>query len=152
MKILFIAFLSFYYSSSVFAQKPEGEWTGYFKSKSSHIETKYSIKFLHENGKTYAVTRTDFQDGTYNYYIICKARVTVNSAKQKIILKEYESITKNTPVEFKDCFQKHTLWFTSKNGIEYLEGNWISSGNKMNCGNGTTKLQRENKNSAADQY
>jgi hypothetical protein len=142
MKKCFIVLFIFFNTVSCYAQSLEGKWKGHFIASYDSIPVSYAIDFFTENGKTIALTNTEFKIGNQLYYSTCMARVTIDSLKQKIVVIEYKSLKTNAPTGFSDCFQKHTLWFLNKDKDEFLTGSWETAGNKTLCGIGSTVLQR----------
>jgi hypothetical protein len=77
------------------------------------------------------------------HYVICRLSGTYDKGSKSVTVSEVEKVKSNTPPDFKDCFQTHSLTFLKQGDKEVLEGRWKPATIKDNCGTGETLLERK---------
>ncbi len=147
---LFYTLLFLLLQISVFSQRFDGQWKGGFTDNSSSFagfggeNIDYVLELECRGSKVHGYSYTYFKEGPKRYYTICKLSGTLNKATKEISVTEFEVTKKNTPPDFRNCFQTHKLKYSKDNeALEILEGTWIPAPNQQgNCGFGKTTLAR----------
>lgn len=127
------------------AQKYSGQWSGSFDEKTMPgYKTEYVLE-IEASGKTFEGSSiTYFIIGGKRYYTICRITGTIDPLSKTLVSTEVERIKANTPPDFKDCFQIHTLTYFKKDSVEQLIGTWKPAKPSPGCnGSGTTVLERK---------
>jgi hypothetical protein len=147
---LFYTLLLFSLQISVFSQRFDGQWKGGFTDNSTSFvgfggeNIDYVLELECRGSKVHGYSYTYFKEGTKRYYTICKLTGTLNKATREISVTEFEVTKKNTPPDFRNCFQTHKLRYSKdSDALEILEGTWIPAPNQQgDCGFGKTTLAR----------
>ncbi len=147
---LFYTLLFLFIQISVFSQRFDGQWKGGFTDNSSSFagfggeNIDYVLELECRGTKVHGYSYTYFKEGPKRYYTICKLSGTLNKATKEISVTEFEVTKKNTPPDFRNCFQTHKLKYSKdSDALEILEGTWIPAPNQQgNCGFGKTTLAR----------
>ena len=136
---------SFLYVSLASAQKFSGQWTGSFDERGRpDLKTDYVLEIEAKERSFEGSSITYFIIRGKRYYTICRIRGTIDPQSKTIVSTEVERIKANTPPEFRDCFQIHTLTYFKKDTVEQLVGVWRPATPTAGCGGtGTTVLQRK---------
>lgn len=125
------------------AQKFSGQWTGSFVQKNDTTRTEYVLE-IEAKGKTFEGTSiTYFTIKKKRYYTICEIKGTIDPGSKTLISTEVKKIKANTPIDFNDCLQTHTLTYFKKGNTEQLIGTWQPAKPEDACGVGTTLLERK---------
>jgi len=136
---------SFFFVVSASAQKFSGQWTGSFDEKGRpDLKTDYVLEIEAKDRSFEGSSITYFIISGKRYFTICRIKGTIDPLSKTIVSTEVERIKANTPPDFKDCFQIHTLTYFKKDSIEQLVGIWKPAKPTAGCGgSGTTMLQRK---------
>ncbi len=128
-----------------FGQKLTGQWTGEFNSGSQILggTTEYVLELDVKATNVEGYSYTYFNIGGKRCYVICKLKGDYDKDSKSIVVKEVEKVKSNTPPDFKDCLQTHTLTYMKSEGKEVLVGKWKPTYEKDNCGTGQTELERK---------
>lgn len=130
---------------SASAQKFSGQWTGSFDEKGRpDLKTDYVLEIEAKDRSFEGSSITYFIINGKRYFTICRIKGTIDPLSKTIISTEVERIKANTPPDFKDCFQIHTLTYFKKDSLEQLVGIWKPATPTPGCGgSGTTVLNRK---------
>jgi hypothetical protein len=128
------------------AQKLSGQWTGGFNSGGNDYfgKTEYVLELDIKGTEVSGYSYTYFNIIGKRCYVICKLTGNYDKASKSVVVKEVGKVKSNTPPDFKDCFQTHTLtYLKSKDNKEVLVGKWKPATPEDNCGTGETELERK---------
>jgi len=150
MKLFYTLFFFSFLQISVFSQRFDGQWKGGFTDNSTSFvgfggeNIDYVLELECRDSKVHGYSYTYFKEGPKRYYTICKLTGTLNKTTREISITEYEVTKKNTPPDFRNCFQTHKLKYSKdSDALEILEGTWIPAPNQQgDCGFGRTTLTR----------
>lgn len=136
---------SFFFVVSTSAQKFSGQWSGSFDEKGRpDLKTDYVLEIEAKDRSFEGSSITYFIIRGKRYFTICRIKGTIDPLSKTIVSTEVERIKANTPPDFKDCFQIHTLTYFKKDTVEQLVGIWKPAKPTAGCGgSGTTVLQRK---------
>lgn len=131
--------------SGVHAQNLSGQWTGGFITTGNTWggKTEY-VMDLNVNG-----TKVDGYSYTYfiisgkRHYVICRLQGSFDKGSKSIVVSEVEKVKSNTPPDFRDLFQTHTLTFLKQGTRELLEGKWKPASSNEPPQGGQTTLERK---------
>lgn len=141
--LLFFLILSLFTTQ---AQKLSGQWTGGFNSGGNDYfgKTEYVLELDIKGTVVSGFSYTYFNIIGKRCYVICKLIGNYDKASKSVVVKEVGKVKSNTPPDFKDCFQTHTLtYMKSKDNKEVLVGKWKPATPEDNCGTGETELERK---------
>jgi hypothetical protein len=145
-KIILIAVL-YFTVLTVFSQKINGQWHGYFNSQGdiglySSDNTEYVLELEIKGNKVEGFSYSYFQGR--RYYVICKLAGTYYPSSKSMKVIETERVKGNTPPDFSDCLQVHYLTYEKGGKEEELKGKWVTKPNQpgSGCGDGLTTLTR----------
>jgi hypothetical protein len=132
-------------SSTLSAQNLSGQWTGGFVSTGDAWgrQTEYVLELEVSGTVAKGHSYTYFIIGGKRHYVICRLSGTYDKGSKSVTVSEVEKVKSNTPPDFKDCFQTHSLTFLKQGEKEVLEGRWKPATIKDNCGTGETVLERK---------
>ena len=132
-------------SSTLTAQNLSGQWTGGFVSTGDTWgrQTEYVLELEVSGTVAKGHSYTYFIIGGKRHYVICRLSGTYDIGSKSVTVSEVEKVKSNTPPDFKDCFQTHSLTFLKQGEKEVLEGKWKPATIKDNCGTGETVLERK---------
>ncbi|MGL6269180.1 MAG: hypothetical protein ACRC2O_14710, partial [Chitinophagaceae bacterium] len=132
-------------SYSLTAQNLSGQWTGGFVSTGDTWgrQTEYVLELEVSGTMAKGHSYTYFIIGGKRHYVICRLSGTYDKGSKSVTVSEVEKVKSNTPPDFKDCFQTHSLTFLKQGEKEVLEGRWKPATIKDNCGTGETLLERK---------
>ncbi|MFZ9718587.1 MAG: hypothetical protein ACO3BD_04455 [Chitinophagaceae bacterium] len=141
----FLSICIFFFVGTADAQKFSGQWTGSFDEKGRpDLKTDYVLEIEAKERSFEGSSITYFVIRGKRYFTICRIKGTIDPLSKTIISTEVERIKANTPPDFKDCFQIHTLTYFKKDTIEQLVGVWKPAKPTAGCGGtGSTLLQRK---------
>jgi hypothetical protein len=144
LKIYFLA-ISILLSCSLSAQSLSGQWTGGFVSTGDPWgrQTEYVLELEVNGAVAKGYSYTYFMISGKRHYVICRLSGTYDKGSKSVTVSEVEKVKSNTPPDFKDCFQTHSLTFLKQGDKEVLEGKWKPATIKDNCGTGETLLERK---------
>ncbi len=146
MKLKFyLLAISIVLSCSLSAQNLSGQWTGGFVSTGDPWgrQTEYVIELEVSGAVAKGYSYTYFIIAGKRHYVICRLSGTYDKGSKSVTVSEVEKVKSNTPPDFKDCFQTHSLTFLKQGDKEVLEGRWKPATIKDNCGTGETLLERK---------
>ena len=144
-KIITVAAL-FLLSGTMFGQKINGQWRGYFDSKGDIIQasgdnTEYVLEIEINGTEITGYSYSYFQNR--RYFVICSLAGTYYKSTKSMKVTETARIKGSTPPDWSDCLQTHILTYEKDGGTEELKGRWIpAEGQLGNCGKGITTLTR----------
>jgi len=132
-------------STTLTAQNLSGQWTGGFVSTGDAWgrQTEYVLELEVSGTVAKGHSYTYFIIGGKRHYVICRLSGTYDKGSKSVTVSEVEKVKSNTPPDFKDCFQTHSLTFLKQGEKEVLEGKWKPATTKDNCGTGETVLERK---------
>lgn len=143
MKHALLMFILFFSLASGQAQKLSGQWTGGFKS-GSFGSTEYVLELEVKGSSVSGYSYTYFTGYRKNYYVICRLSGKYDKASRSLVVKEEEKVKSNTPPDFMDCLQIHSLtYMKGSDNREILVGKWKPARPKDDCGTGQTELERK---------
>ena len=147
MKKIILSAVFYFIAVSVFSQKINGQWHGFFNSNGDIVlsnpgSTEYVLELEIDGNKVSGYSYSYFQDR--RYYVICKLDGTYYPASKSIKVIETERVKGNTGPGFQDCFQIHYLTYKKDGNLEELDGKWVTRPNQTGsgCGDGLTTLTR----------
>lgn len=144
IRFLLVFTLFFTTLSMGYGQKLSGQWTGSFTSSGnpgSHTDYVLELEINETNVSGFSYTY--FNLGGKRCFTICKLSGQFDKASKSLVVKEVERVKANTPPDFQDCLQTHSLTYFKGNGKEMLMGKWGPAREKDNCGRGSTELERK---------
>jgi len=156
MKKIILGLVFYCIALSVFSQKINGQWRGYFNSQRDIVlnsagNTEYVLE-IEINGSKVSGYSYSYFEGR-RYYVICKLEGTYYPASKSIKVIESERVKGNTRPDFQDCFQIHYLTYKKEGGVEELQGRWVTKPNQpSNCGDGSTTLTRKTLDKSLSQF
>ena len=128
------------------AQKLSGQWTGGFNSGSNDLfgKTEYVLELEVKGSDVRGYSYTYFSGYEKRYYVICRLVGIYDKSSKSVVVKEVERVKSNTPPDFQDCMQVHSLtYMKGTDSREVLVGNWKPARATDNCGTGQTELERK---------
>ncbi|MBL0355465.1 MAG: hypothetical protein IPP72_00595 [Chitinophagaceae bacterium] len=146
MKKIILTAIFYFTAISIFSQKINGQWRGYFDSKGDIVQSNYDnteyVLELEINGTVVTGFSYSYFQGR-KYYVICNLKGTYYPNSKSIKVIEMGKVKGNTPPDFQDCFQIHYLTYEKEGKLEKLVGRWVTApGQTSSCGDGTTTLTR----------
>lgn len=146
MKKFIILTVLFFSAITMFGQKINGQWRGYFDSKGDIIQssgdnTEYVLEIEVNGSEITGFSYSYFQNR--RYFVICSLSGTYYKSTNSMKVTETARIKGSTPPDWSDCLQTHILTYDKEGGKEELKGRWIpAEGQVGNCGKGVTTLTR----------
>jgi hypothetical protein len=131
---------------TVFAQKIEGQWRGYFNSNGDIVlsggdNTEYVLEIEVNGSQVSGYSYSYFQNR--RYYVICSLSGTYYKSTKSMKVTETARIKGLTPPDWSDCLQTHILTYQKEGDTEELTGRWVTApGQVGDCGLGKTTLTR----------
>ena len=157
MKKIILSAVFYFIAVTVFSQKINGQWHGYFNSRGdiglySADNTEYVLE-LEINGTKVEGYSYSYFEGR-RYYVICKLEGTYYESSKSIKVIETERIKGNTRPDFQDCLQIHYLTYEKADkNEEELKGRWETKpGQATSCGSGSTTLVRRTLSKSLSQF
>lgn len=143
-RFLLLSLLAFLTTTSSYSQKLSGQWTGGFTSSTNPgSRTDYVLELEISGDNVSGYSYTYFNLGAKRCFTICKLSGSYDKGSKSLVVKEVEKIKGNTPPDFHDCLQIHSLTYLKGDGKEILSGKWKQAREKDNCGAGKTELERK---------
>ncbi len=131
------------------AQQFKGQWKGFFSDKSTTFQgwggdqCEYVLEIETNGSEVSGYSYTYFTQEGKRYYTICKLTGHLNKSKKYIEVRETERTKTNVPVNIRNCFQVHKLYYEKGNGSEIIAGDWVPAPQQSgDCGYGYTFLER----------
>jgi hypothetical protein len=157
MKKVILSLLFYFIAVTVFSQKINGQWRGYFNSQGDIVingagNTEYVLELEIKGTKVNGFSYSYFEGR--RYYVICKLDGVYYPASKSIKVIETERVKGNTRPDFQDCFQVHYLTYKKEGGVEELDGRWVTRPNQpgSGCGDGSTTLIRKTLDKSLSQF
>jgi hypothetical protein len=128
-----------------YGQKLTGQWTGVFNSGTDMLggRTEYVLELEVRGTEVTGYSYTYFNIVGKRCYVICRLQGEYEKQSKSILVREVEKVKSNTPPDFRDCLQTHSLTYLKSEGKEVLVGKWKPTYEKDNCGTGQTELERK---------
>lgn len=145
IRTLLLAGLAFFTQLNGFSQKLSGQWTGGFTSSGNSYggKTDYVLELEVKDDQVSGYSYTYFNLGSKRCFTICRLSGSFDKGSKSLVVKEVERVKANTPPDFQDCLQTHSLTYLKSEGKEMLAGKWKPAFEKNNCGTGATELERK---------
>lgn len=146
MKRIIVATALFLLSNSIFGQKINGQWRGYFNSNGDIVltggdNTEYVLEIEINGSQISGYSYSYFQNR--RYYVICSLTGTYYKSTKSMKVTETARIKGLTPPDWKDCLQTHILTYQKQGNNEELTGRWVTAPGQIgDCGLGKTTLTR----------
>jgi hypothetical protein len=127
------------------AQKLSGQWIGGFGEVSNpkSIRTDYVLEMDFNGNQISGYSYTYFSISGKRYYVICRLKGNYEPGSKSLTVNEVENIKSNTPKDFQNCLQSHSLTYFKQKDKELLIGKWKPFEKGSTCGNGNTELERK---------
>lgn len=133
--------------SGAVAQSLSGQWKGGFNSFGRidpNGETQYVLEVDVKGTAVSGYSYTYFAGYEKRYYVICRLSGSYDKKSKSLVVTEVEKVKSNTPPDFQDCLQTHSLtYMKGTDNREVLVGKWKPARPQDNCGTGETELERK---------
>lgn len=145
IRLILLASIVFLTPFGAISQKLSGQWTGGFTSSGNSFsgKTDYVLELEIKDNNVSGYSYTYFNLGSKRCFTICRLSGNFDKGSKSLIVKEVEKVKGNTPPDFQDCLQTHSLTYLKAEGKEILAGKWKPAFEKNNCGTGETELERK---------
>lgn len=146
MKNIIAALVIFLFSTSIFGQKINGQWRGFFNSNGDIVlsgadNTEYVLEIEINGSQISGYSYSYFQNR--RYYVICSLTGTYYKSTKSMKVTETARIKGLTPPDWNDCLQTHILTYEKQGDTEELAGRWVTAPGQLgDCGLGKTTLTR----------
>lgn len=128
-------------------QSISGQWKGGFNSggrPDANGQTQYVLELDVKGTQVSGYSYTYFAGYEKRYYVICRLTGSYDKKSKSLEVKEVEKVKANTPPDFLDCLQIHSLtYMKGTDSREVLVGKWKPARPQDNCGTGATELERK---------
>lgn len=128
-------------------QSISGQWKGGFNSggrPDANGQTQYVLELEVKGTEVSGYSYTYFSGYEKRYYVICRLTGSYDKKSKSLEVKEVEKVKANTPPDFLDCLQIHSLtYMKGTDSREVLVGKWKPARPQDNCGTGATELERK---------
>lgn len=128
-------------------QSLSGQWKGGFNSSGAIVpssQTQYVLELEIKGAEVSGYSYTYFSGYEKRYYVICRLTGSYDKKSKSVVVKEVEKVKSNTPPDFRDCLQTHSLtYMKGTDNREVLVGRWKPTRQEDNCGTGETELERK---------
>lgn len=128
-------------------QSISGQWKGGFNSggrPDANGQTQYVLELEVKGTKVSGYSYTYFAGYEKRYYVICRLSGSYDKKSKSLEVTEVEKVKANTPPDFLDCLQIHSLtYMKGTDSREVLVGKWKPARPQDNCGTGATELERK---------
>jgi hypothetical protein len=142
--LLAILFLLF---AKADGQSISGQWKGGFNSggrPDANGQTQYVLELEVKGTQVSGYSYTYFAGYEKRYYVICRLTGSYDKKSKSLEVTEVEKVKANTPPDFLDCLQIHSLtYMKGTDSREVLVGKWKPARSQDNCGTGITELERK---------
>ncbi len=149
MKRILHLLVTFFFTTSAFAQDFTGQWKGQFADNSTSFlgwggdRCDYVLELECKGNDVTGYSYTYFNEGGNRYYTICRLKGKLNKRSRYVEVTETERTKTNVPTNVRNCFQIHKLTYFKEGDVQTLEGTWVPAPNQEgDCGYGTTLLSR----------
>ncbi|MEO6549197.1 MAG: hypothetical protein ABIN94_14435 [Ferruginibacter sp.] len=146
MKFWIIAASFFWLPASIFGQKINGQWRGYFNSSGDIVltggeNTEYVLEIEINGSQISGFSYSYFQNR--KYYVICSLTGSYYKSTKSMKITETARVKGVMPPDWSDCLQTHILTYQKQGEAEELTGRWVTApGQVGECGKGSTTLTR----------
>lgn len=140
MRIALVVFIILFFHPTLFAQSMDGQWRGSYTILSSPSETtttEYVLEITTHGDKITGSSYTYYYENGKRIYSICSISGSINRKQQYVEIQETKRIKTNAASNA-SVFQRHTLFYSEKNGEQRLQGKWQdvkNSGGALEYGN-----------------
>lgn len=145
-RFVLLAFL-FLLLSEADGQSISGQWKGGFNSggrPDANGQTQYVLELEVKGTQVSGYSYTYFAGYEKRYYVICRLTGSYDKKSKSLEVTEVEKVKANTPPDFLDCLQIHSLtYMKGTDSREVLVGKWKPARPQDNCGTGATELERK---------
>jgi len=128
-------------------QSISGQWKGGFNSggrPDANGQTQYVLELEVKGTQVSGYSYTYFAGYEKRYYVICRLTGSYDKKSKSLEVTEVEKVKANTPPDFLDCLQIHSLtYMKGTDSREVLVGKWKPARPQDNCGTGATELERK---------
>jgi hypothetical protein len=128
-------------------QSLSGQWKGGFNSSGAIVasgQTQYVLELDIKGEEVSGYSYTYFSGYEKRYYVICRLTGSYDKKSKSVVVKEVQKVKSNTPPDFQDCLQTHSLtYMKGTDNREVLVGRWKPTRKEDNCGTGETELERK---------
>jgi hypothetical protein len=128
-------------------QSISGQWKGGFNSggrPDANGQTQYVLELEVKGTQVSGYSYTYFAGYEKRYYVICRLTGSYDKKSKSLEVTEVEKVKANTPPDFLDCLQIHSLtYMKGTDSREVLVGKWKPARTQDNCGTGATELERK---------
>lgn len=128
-------------------QSISGQWKGGFNSggrPDANGQTQYVLELEVKGTQVSGYSYTYFAGYEKRYYVICRLTGSYDKKSKSLEVTEVEKVKANTPPDFLDCLQIHSLtYMKGSDSREVLVGKWKPARPQDNCGTGATELERK---------
>jgi hypothetical protein len=128
-------------------QSISGQWKGGFNSggrPDANGQTQYVLELEVKGTQVSGYSYTYFAGYEKRYYVICRLTGSYDKKSKSLEVTEVEKVKANTPPDFLDCLQIHSLtYMKGTDSREVLVGRWKPARPQDNCGTGATELERK---------
>lgn len=128
-------------------QSISGQWKGGFNSggrPDANGQTQYVLELEVKGSQVSGYSYTYFAGYEKRYYVICRLTGSYDKKSKSLEVTEVEKVKANTPPDFLDCLQIHSLtYMKGTDSREVLVGKWKPARPQDNCGTGATELERK---------
>jgi archaellum component FlaF (FlaF/FlaG flagellin family) len=128
-------------------QSISGQWKGGFNSggrPDANGQTQYVLELEVKGTQVSGYSYTYFAGYEKRYYVICRLTGRYDKKSKSLEVTEVEKVKANTPPDFLDCLQIHSLtYMKGTDSREVLVGKWKPARPQDNCGTGATELERK---------
>ncbi|MEI9934220.1 MAG: hypothetical protein WDM71_05085 [Ferruginibacter sp.] len=121
-----------------------GQWGGVFNSNGDIVSsgdnsTEYVLEIQINGSSVSGYSYSYFNNRLY--YVICSLAGKYDKETKTLNITETQRIKGNTPPDWNDCLQTHSLTYKKQDGEEVLTGGWRTApGQLTDCGFGNTTL------------
>jgi hypothetical protein len=128
-------------------QSISGQWKGGFNSggrPDANGQTQYVLELEVKGTQVSGYSYTYVAGYEKRYYVICRLTGSYDKKSKSLEVTEVEKVKANTPPDFLDCLQIHSLtYMKGTDSREVLVGKWKPARPQDNCGTGATELERK---------
>ncbi|MEY3433442.1 MAG: hypothetical protein RL131_1378, partial [Bacteroidota bacterium] len=127
------------------AQKLSGQWIGGFGEVNNpkSIRTDYVLEMDFNGNQIAGYSYTYFSISGKRYFVICRLKGNYDPGSKSLTVNEVEKVKSNTPPDFQNCLQSHSLTYFKQKDKELLIGKWKPYEKGSTCGSGNTELERK---------
>lgn len=127
------------------SQKLSGQWTGGFVTTGDLWggKTEYVLELEVDGRNVEGFSYTYFVLSGKRHYVICRLKGEYDKGSKSLVVSEVEKVKSNTPPDFRDLFQTHSLTYLKQGDREVLQGKWKPYKPRESGQSGETTLERK---------